>query len=302
MRRYYFYDRSDDAVREKRQKPILIFDYDGTLHETMYIYKPAIEKVVRYLREDCGYELDMPSDRKISSWLGMNVQEMWQDFMPQLPMDERMKAGKMVGDFMQENLQAHMARWYDGVKEMLTRLKKAGYTMAILSNCGVSYAENQWKQFGMEEWFAAYFECESYQNIPKGEIMKQIAADFPKALSKAPVKRKAADSEAAGKRSFADHGMIRKSEKTDMQESCDMYMKEDVLVTKSGSSSKQKKPHFIVVGDRYSDYSAAEAIGAPFIGCDYGYGMPGELDHSTVRVKHPLEIVDAVLRCEDVGR
>jgi phosphoglycolate phosphatase-like HAD superfamily hydrolase len=34
----------------------------------------------------------------------------------------------------------------------------------------------------------------------------------------------------------------------------------------------------IMVGDRASDVEAAQAIGCPFIGCDYGHGYREEID------------------------
>ena len=35
-----------DDVKGKAMKPVLVFDYDGTLHETMRVYKPGIEGAV----------------------------------------------------------------------------------------------------------------------------------------------------------------------------------------------------------------------------------------------------------------
>ena len=66
-------------------KPILVFDYDGTLHETMRVYKPGIGGAVKWLRSEHGIDVNMPSDRRIKKWLGMNTAEMWEDFMPGLP-------------------------------------------------------------------------------------------------------------------------------------------------------------------------------------------------------------------------
>ncbi len=231
-------------------KPMLIFDYDGTLHETMYIYRPAIEKVVRYLNEERGYSVKMPSDRRISSWLGMSTHDMWQDFMPALPAEEKEKAGKVVGGYMQQALLEGKARWYRGVPEMLDELCKKGYILIILSNCSMSYAKAQWSVFKMDRWFSAFFDCESYGGIPKEQILEIILAGFPGEFRRAQVKNDR----------FVPDGVPEK---------------------------------YLVIGDRDRDAAAAERVGAPFIGCAYGYGTEEELRNADIIVPSPAEIVPA---------
>ena len=50
----------------------------------MRIYRPAIAEVVQWLQGACGIDAELPSDERISSWLGMNTADMWRDFMPEL--------------------------------------------------------------------------------------------------------------------------------------------------------------------------------------------------------------------------
>ena len=69
-------------------------------------------------------------------------------------------------------------------------LKEQGYSMAVLSNCGIPYAKTQWETFGMDRWFDAFFQCESFDNAPKEDIIKAIASDYEKAVGETPVSRK----------------------------------------------------------------------------------------------------------------
>ena len=115
-------------------KPILVFDYDGTLHETMRVYKPGIGGAVKWLRSEHGIAVNMPSDRRIKKWLGMNTAEMWEDFMPGLPPSLKQEAGRLVGRIMHEEIRAGHGRWYPGVKERLNILKQEGYAMGVFSN------------------------------------------------------------------------------------------------------------------------------------------------------------------------
>ena len=159
-------------------KPVLVFDYDGTLHETMRVYKPGIEAAVRWLRSEHGVEVSMPSDQRIKKWLGMNTSEMWEDFMPGLPPSLKAEAGKLVGRIMHEEIRAGHGRWYPGVKEKLNMLKEKGYTMVVLSNCEREYADLNREAFGMDWWFDAFYDCASFGYIAKEEIMKVVAADY----------------------------------------------------------------------------------------------------------------------------
>ena len=84
-------------------KPVLVFDYDGTLHETMRVYKPGIEGVVKWLRRVHGVDAYMPSDQRIRRWLGMNTADMWKDFMPRLSPSFKQQAGRLVGEIMLED-------------------------------------------------------------------------------------------------------------------------------------------------------------------------------------------------------
>lgn len=159
-------------------KPVLVFDYDGTLHETMRVYKPGIEAAVRWLRSEHGVEVSMPSEQRIKKWLGMNTAEMWEDFMSGLSSSLKAEAGKLVGRIMLEEISAGRGRWYPGVREKLDLLRQKGYTMVVLSNCEREYADLNRKVFGMDRWFDAFYDCASYGYIAKEEIMKLVAAQY----------------------------------------------------------------------------------------------------------------------------
>ena len=217
-------------------KPILVFDYDGTLHETMRVYKPGIEGAVRWLRSEHGVDVYMPSEQRMKKWLGMNTADMWEDFMPGLAPSLRQEAGKLVGRIMHEELGAGHGRWYPGVEEKLDMLKQKGYTMIVLSNCERDYADLNREVFGMDRWFDAFYDCASYGYIAKEEIMKLVAAQYE------------------GKCGVQGTG----AQKTDVQKTS---------VQKAG---------FVVIGDRGSDFAAVKSVGAPFIWCAYGYGSREE--------------------------
>lgn len=51
---------------------------------------------------------------------------------------------------------------------------------------------------------------------------------------------------------------------------------------------------FAVVGDRHQDLSLARSHGLPFVGCTYGYALPGELEGADALAAAPRDIPGAL--------
>lgn len=159
--------------------PTLVFDYDGTIHETMRIYEPAFRKSFRWLVDEGLVEYEDISSERISSWLGMNSVDMWNAFHPELPEEIRWRASGIVGEEMISLIEGGTARWYEGAETILDRFRSSGFPMVILSNCKSSYRDAHWSCFDMGRWFGRWYDCESFNWAPKTEIIRQIAADHP---------------------------------------------------------------------------------------------------------------------------
>ena len=93
----------------------LIFDYDGTIHDTLRIYEPALRRAFKWLEEEHGVRVPHTSRQRIASWLGMNRREMWDSFLPGLPVELREEAGAMVGAHMERAVALIAAR--PGIRE-----------------------------------------------------------------------------------------------------------------------------------------------------------------------------------------
>lgn len=159
-------------------KPTLVFDYDGTIHNTIVIYESAFRQCYAWLVEK-GYAPEQEiSAETIAGWLGMNSREMWNSFLPELSGEIKEEASRRVGDAMVGQIRARRAVWYPGAEETLDELRSEGYSMVILSNCKAAYRKANWEVFGMERWFSAFYDCESFGFAPKTEIIKAVKKSF----------------------------------------------------------------------------------------------------------------------------
>ncbi len=157
----------------------LIFDYDGTLHDTSALYGSAVRSVLPSL-ESMGYRVpEETSDEALSVYLGMRADEMWRSFMPSLPEKEAARAAKRVGTAMIEGIKNGAARLYSGVPEALCSVKQSGARCVILSNCGEEYLAVHRVRFSLDRWFDAYFPAEAFGALPKAGIVPVIMQRFP---------------------------------------------------------------------------------------------------------------------------
>ncbi len=157
----------------------LVFDYDGTLHNTLRIYERAFRQCYQWLVSEGHMAEQSVSTEKISGWLGMNSKEMWNSFQPGLPADIKEKAENIIGASMVEQIINNKAVWYKGTDFVLDELKKMGYNMVVLSNCKTAYKEANWKQFSMAQWFSKFYDCETFGFEPKTEIIKTVRKENP---------------------------------------------------------------------------------------------------------------------------
>ena len=156
----------------------IIFDYDGTLHNSIKIYKPAFNKAYDYLVSN-GYAQEREfTEAEISQYLGLSAKDMWNSFMPNLPSCEKEKCSSIIGEAMVEYISLGQAELYDGSVETLNKLKQLGYKLIFLSNCKISYMKKHIKAFDLDKYFIDFYCSESYDFRPKYEIFEVIKEKY----------------------------------------------------------------------------------------------------------------------------
>lgn len=160
-------------MKSKPETITLIFDYDGTLHDSIRIYAPAFRKGYSELVRQERLPEQQFSDAEISRWLGYSVQEMWQLFMPELPQKTKEACSRMIGDEMVRLTKEGKAVLYPGALETLEQLK-ADYRLILLSNCKQSYLEAHRCFFNLNRYFDVCHCAEDYHFMPKWKILQTI--------------------------------------------------------------------------------------------------------------------------------
>ena len=63
----------------------LLFDYDGTIHDSLHIYVPAVQSAYDRLAS-LGYAAPRRwTGPQLQRWIGYPPLEMWNQFQPRLP-------------------------------------------------------------------------------------------------------------------------------------------------------------------------------------------------------------------------
>lgn len=157
----------------------LLFDYDGTLHDSLAIYAPAVREAYDDLAARGLAAAGPPDPETIRQWVGLPPAEMWDRFQPDLSPSEKQACSARVGERMLELVREGRARLYDGVPEVLDHLKARGVRMLLLSNCPVSYLQAHTAQFGLERWFDGLYCGEQFGYRPKHAIFPELRDRWP---------------------------------------------------------------------------------------------------------------------------
>lgn len=150
----------------------IIFDYDGTLHNSMKIYEPAFRKTCKWLSDNGYIEPVELKYEDICCWLGFNSTDMWSNFQPNLDPAIKEQARKLLGEYMAQSIENGEAELYPHTEEVLTELREKGHHIIYLSNCRIQYMERHKKAFGLERFIDDFYCCEEYDFIPKYQIFR----------------------------------------------------------------------------------------------------------------------------------
>lgn len=160
----------------------IVFDWDGTLHESIFIYKPAFLEAFNYLVNNNYVSPYEWTDKEIASFLGKSPKEMWESFEPKLANEVIEKGSSINSMHMLKLIKEGKAKLYSGAIEVLEELKKTGYTLVYLSNSKSYYMNAMISSFSLEKYFDMFYCSEMFDYIPKFEILAKVKNILPQKM------------------------------------------------------------------------------------------------------------------------
>lgn len=154
-------------MTDSNDRTILVLDYDGTLHNSRIVYEAAFRTVMNEISDKGWIPHEDYTSEEINYWIGFSAPEMWERFHPELSDEQKDYAGRRIGRLMMDDIRDGKARLYNGVPEVMDRLKE-DYELIFLSNCMEEYSKVHRKAFGLDRWFDRYF-CTGYYGFKQKE-------------------------------------------------------------------------------------------------------------------------------------
>lgn len=148
----------------------IVFDFDGTLHDTMKVYYPAFESGIEILKNE-GYAKDFEvNEENIAKFLGEKPDYAYNLVAKDAPRELVEKAMHKVGTSMEDYMDT-VGELYSGTIEVLEKLYK-DHDLYILSNCRIRYLEKALDTYNIRKYFKDYYTGEAFKYIPKEDILR----------------------------------------------------------------------------------------------------------------------------------
>lgn len=146
----------------------LVFDLDGTLWDSTASVSEAWAHAVTELKE----ELPKVSPDEVSRMMGMTLEEIFQKYFPQLPLDrQKIFSDKLLAK-QKMILSNQQGVIYPGVEKGLLRLIKK-FPLYLVSNCHEPYLEMFFDQSQLSKLFKDW-ECYGRTGKPKADNLKSL--------------------------------------------------------------------------------------------------------------------------------
>ena len=130
---------------------LVIFDVDGTLHDTFAWWAPIIRAGVARYAEQSGIHIDLPSAREAEAVVGMKDAGVWAPFLPESHKDRWLELRAVVLPMEVEEVSRGVDYLFAGIREMLPHLRAIGVKVALASNCRSHYMAAMMEGQGLRE-------------------------------------------------------------------------------------------------------------------------------------------------------
>ena len=157
----------------------LFFDFDGTIHNAVPIYLPALQEVYDDLVKRGLKPEKTWTEKEVFPFLGQTAKEMWESFAPELSRGEKEAYAEKIRDIEETLIEKGHSKLFDGAFETLEALKK-DYHIVFFSNCSNRYLTLMKKAHHLDDLFDDYLTAENFAYQPKAKTLAMVQEYFPK--------------------------------------------------------------------------------------------------------------------------
>jgi phosphoglycolate phosphatase-like HAD superfamily hydrolase len=126
-------------IRRHIPPQLVVFDVDGTLHDTFAWWAPVIRAGLARFAEQEDIEIPMPSDEQAEAVVGMRDAGVWGPFLPEAHKHRWQDLRAVVVPMEVERITDGTDFLFAGVRQLLPHLRGLGVRVALASNCRTAY-------------------------------------------------------------------------------------------------------------------------------------------------------------------
>jgi phosphoglycolate phosphatase len=156
----------------------VFFDMDGTLLQTENVALPAVKDAFDYLKREGLYDGEPPTREQLLHTFGMTVEQVWDKLMPEASKEVKEKANELMLEYEIERLKRREGKLYDGVLDVLRKLKEKGIPVFVVSNGEKAYIENVVENTDLSRLFTDLYSAGRFQTKTKNDLVAKLLADY----------------------------------------------------------------------------------------------------------------------------
>lgn len=160
--------------RQAAAPQAMLFDLDGTLFRTETLLLPAYHAAFDRLRAEGLYEGATPPEERILGGLGMLLEHIWEQVMPETSPETRQRADVLLLEEQSQGLRRGEGELYEGVADALAELRRRGIRLFIASNGLEAYVKEVPHYRGVGDLFEGFYSAGEYRTRSKVDLVRLL--------------------------------------------------------------------------------------------------------------------------------